>query len=198
MIPLYGHKSYAHMLKHQVNICLHHTSQDKYTVACTFNSVSSQDTFISARNQDWRKIWRWRSQTNDCDAERWLTWTLFFAYWMKLKWQMNQSTKKPRGTITRFNVERTYQMMIEMTKKKKNALCKQEKNNQNFCFKNILNWNEERNELWRCFIEILEETSSKSKLCLIAQMDDNLYCFESKDILWYDERKLGEFEMKWY
>lgn len=157
MIPLYGHKSYAHMLKHQVNICLHHTSQDKYTVACTFNSVSSQDTFISARNQDWRKIWRWRSQTNDCDAERWLTWTLFFAYWMKLKWQMNQSTKKPRGTITRFNVERTYQMMIEMTKKK-NALCKQEKNSQNFCSKKyfelkwrkkwavkMLYWNTRRN-----------------------------------------------------
>jgi len=55
MISLYYHKTCT-VLEPQVNICLHHTSQDKYTVACTFNSISSQETW---------NIRSWRSQTHD-------------------------------------------------------------------------------------------------------------------------------------
>lgn len=55
LISLYDHKSYT-VLEPQVNICLHDTSQDKYNVACTFNSISSQETW---------KIQSWRSQTNE-------------------------------------------------------------------------------------------------------------------------------------
>lgn len=65
-----------------------------------------------------------------------------------------------------------------------------------FAPKNILNWNEERNELWRCFIEILEETSSKSKLCLIAQMDDHLFIALNQKIF-YDMMKENLVNLKW-
>lgn len=41
MISLYYHKPYT-VLEPQVNICLQHTLQDKYNVACTFNSISSR------------------------------------------------------------------------------------------------------------------------------------------------------------
>lgn len=41
LISLYDHKSYT-VKEPQVNICLHDTSQDKYNVACTLNSISSR------------------------------------------------------------------------------------------------------------------------------------------------------------
>lgn len=60
MILSYDHTSYT-VLEPQVNICLHHTSQDKYNIACTFNSISSQDT---------EEIRSWRSQTNVIDENQ--------------------------------------------------------------------------------------------------------------------------------
>jgi hypothetical protein len=47
MISLYDHKSPYKVLEHQVNICLHHTSQDKYHIACTFMSIRYEETFRS-------------------------------------------------------------------------------------------------------------------------------------------------------
>lgn len=58
LISLYYHKSCT-VLEPQVTICLHYTSQDKYNVACTSNSISSQEG---------QKTRSWRSQTNDLVA----------------------------------------------------------------------------------------------------------------------------------
>lgn len=52
MISLYGHKSYT-VLEPQVNICLHYTSQDKYPVACTFNSIRDTEDSKLEKPDKW-------------------------------------------------------------------------------------------------------------------------------------------------
>jgi len=107
-----------HIIKPQVNICLHHTSQDKYNVACTWNSVNP------FRTQDWRKTRRLKSQTNDDQVfkhllldtqerfaqkllkisikkKRWTCWIESFGTYIKT-----------RGTFTRFNVKRPEMIKI--------------------------------------------------------------------------------------
>jgi len=72
---------------------------------------------------------------------------------------------KPRGTFTRFNVERTYQTMIM----KKKLFSKPEKSITICCSKHFeMNW-----ITWKMLDDnaMLKELPSKYQLYLIAQMD---------------------------
>jgi len=158
-----------HIIKPQVNICLHHTSQDKYTVACTWKCESS-------RPLHWRKTRRWESQTNDfeatsrkiCSAKKWSC--LCFEEERDGMIQFGTS----RGTFQRFNVKRPCYFEIW---RRKMTLADMLNQNSLLKKRNVLKL---KFKVMKMMNEDFGELSSKHQLYLIAQMDGYHFCWKKK------------------
>jgi len=99
-----------------------------------------------------------------------------------------------RGTFTRFNVERTYQMM---KMKKKKTLCSREKSIQNICFKYITKKkNHLLNRLEDISLKCSENSQVNTSFILLLQMDGNLFALNHDITEERQRRRLVTFEIE--